>query len=213
MFRFIFSYSLDCSFFLLVCALELCSGEHAARSLALIAGGPLSNDTAILAAHAEAKTSGRCAGDSSSHPVAWFPTGPCLSGNQWNLIQVRLGEKVPLQNAVDLAAALARFESTAPTSLADAYAFLDSLVPSDAELARLAAIDATPNWSLLAYFNEALLPLYARAQGWTDAAGFADENARLYSAYRRRYQPLSKEELEEQEHRLHSFGYGEEGDE
>ena len=189
------------------------SGEWASRSLSLIAGGPLSNDTAILAAHAEAKAAGRCTGDVRSHPAAWFPSGPCLSGNQWNLIQVRLGEKVPLQNAVDLAAAVSRFEAAAPTSLAGAYAFLDSLVPSDAELARLAAMDATPNWSLLAYFNEALLPLHVRAQGWTGAAGFAGENARLYSAYRRRYQPLSKDEMEEQEHRLHSFGYGEDGDE
>ena len=77
---------------------------------------------------------------------------------------MRLGEKVPLQNAVDLAAAVSRFESAAPTSLAHAYAFLDSLVPSDAEMERLAKEDVTPNWPLLTHFNEALLPLFVRAQ-------------------------------------------------
>jgi hypothetical protein len=166
------------------------SGDCFARSLQLIAGGPLSNDTAILAAHTEAKASGRCAGNASSHPAAWFPSGPCLSGNQWNLIQARLGEKVPLQNAVDLAAALARFEAAAPTSLADAYAFLDSLVPSDAEMARLAAIDATPNWSLLSYFNEALLPLFVRAQTkarapvtWTASPDFAPTNGQMQERF------------------------------
>ena len=91
---------------------------------------------------------------------------------------MRLGEKVPLQNAVDLAAAVSRFEAAAPTSLADAYAFLDSLVPSDAELARLAAVDATPNWSLLSYFNEALLPLFVRTQTKARAHGPPDRISR-----------------------------------
>ena len=101
---------------------------------------------------------------------------------------MRLGEKVPLQNAVDLAAALARFESGEHTSLESLASFLDSLVPSDAEMARLAAIDATPNWSLLSYFNEALLPLFVRAQtearaSWTAGPDFARSNGQMQERF------------------------------
>jgi hypothetical protein len=190
----------------------VCSGEHAARSLALIAGGPLSNDTAILAAHAEAKASGRCTGDASSHPAAWFPTGPCLSGNQWNLIQVRLGEKLPLQNAVDLAAALARFEKGEHTTLESLASFLDSLRPGAEEMARLVEEDVTPNWSLLSYFNEALMPLFVRAQtearaSWTSGPDFARSNGQIQERYRKLYQPLSKAEQAAIDAELNSFGF------
>ena len=190
------------------------SGDYTARSLQLIAGGPLSNDTAILAAHDAAKAGGLCAGNTSSStaPSSRYPAGPCLSGNQWNLIQVRLGEKVPLQNAVDLAAALARFESGDHTSLESLASFLDSLRPGPEEMARLVEEDVTPNWSLLSYFNEALLPLFVRAQTearahWTAGPDFARSNGQMQERYRKLYQPLPKAEQAAIDAELNSFGF------
>ena len=192
------------------------SGDYAARSLQLIAGGPLSNDTAILAAHDLAKAAGLCAGNTSSSSSTRYPSGPCLSGNQWNLIQVRLGEKIPLQNAVDLAAALARFESGEHTTLENLAPFLDSLRPSAEEMAQLAKEDVHVklSWSLLAYFNEALLPLFVRAQTkarapvtWTAGPDFARSNGQMQERFRNLYKPLAKAEQGAVDAELNSFGF------
>ena len=85
----------------------------------------------------------------------------------------------------------------------------------------LAALDATPNWSLLAYFNEAVLPLFERVRMQRTAAGHeaggppagpgasdaSVKQKRLQEQYRKLYQPLSKAEQAAIEAEMNSFGF------
>jgi len=77
---------------------------------------------------------------------------------------------------------------------------------------RLAKEDVTPNWSLLTHFNEALLPLFVRAQTearatWTAGPAFARSNGQMQERFRKLYQPLSKAEQAAIDAELNSFGF------
>jgi hypothetical protein len=172
-------------------SLPLFSGDFASISLARIAGGPASNDTALLGLSAAARSSGVCVADAADR---WFPTGPCLTHNQVNLLQVRLGEKSVLEGATTLASFVAAFMAQSPPSVEQAYAFLDRIRFTPEELERHVREDVTPEYSVMRYFNELFLPLYFRSKGWETeqkegqlASELIAVNKRLFEEYRAVY--------------------------
>jgi len=145
-------------------------GQLAARSAAVIAGGSASEDKTILDAHEEAVKNGQCSphashSSSSDNNNTW-PSGPCLTLAQLNLLRVRFGEKYVLENYHRIGEAAASFQDTQCDSVEACFDFLERFLIPPEELARLQREDITPDYSVVEYLNEVLLPLYFHAKGW-----------------------------------------------
>lgn len=181
--------------------------------LSQIAGGPSSNDTALLEASRTANEAGLCS-DASLTDRWWNGStgagGPCLSYQHTNLLRVRRSEKQVLEQLIRLVKRVDEFVADAPQSIEAAFQWLDRLLFTPDQLAAFAARDITPPYFHLGFFNEHLLPLYITQNRWDqsdDGSVDSTVSIALQLKYRALYAPETPYQLAEHDRLFTEFGY------